>query len=226
MHPLKSAAPLIVYIDIKSPYAFIAINPTLKLERELGLQFDWRPLTLDIASYLGSAEKKQGAVVSSTGRSKRTWAAIRYAYHDARRYAERQGLVLKGTEKIWDSSKANTAILWVCKNGRGKLPDFLRLVYGKFWRRELDIENLDVIKDCLRKCNVTVEGFDDFINGDGRALHDTLQAQLHPHSLYGVPSYVAEQEVFFGREHIPYLRWLLGGKKGAAPDIAYEIAPC
>ena len=59
LHPLHSDAPLIVYIDVKSPYAFIALKPTLALEAELGLQFDFRPLTLDIPSYLGSAEKKR-----------------------------------------------------------------------------------------------------------------------------------------------------------------------
>ena len=48
---------LTVYIDVKSPYAFIALEPTLALEHELGLQFDWIPLTLDIPSYLGSAKK-------------------------------------------------------------------------------------------------------------------------------------------------------------------------
>ena len=92
---------MIVYADVKSPYAFVAIRPTLTLEAELGMQFDWRPLTLDIPSYLGSAEKKEGKVVKSEGRSAKTWNALRYAYRDARRYAERQGLVLKGTEKIW-----------------------------------------------------------------------------------------------------------------------------
>ena len=113
MHVLTSDSPLIVYIDVKSPYAFVALRPTLALERELGLQFDWRPLTLDIPSYLGSAQKKGGQVVASRGRSPRTWRAIRYSYMDARRYAERQGLVPKGTEKIWDSSIANIALLWV-----------------------------------------------------------------------------------------------------------------
>ena len=112
MHVLQSDAPLIVYVDIKSPYAFVAIRPTLALEAELGLQFEWRPLTLDIPSYLGSAEKKKGKVVASEGRSKRTWNAIRYSYRDARRYAERQGLMLKGTEKIWDSTLPNIGILW------------------------------------------------------------------------------------------------------------------
>lgn len=43
MQVLESDAPLIIYADVKSPYAFVAIRPTLALEAELGLQFDWRP---------------------------------------------------------------------------------------------------------------------------------------------------------------------------------------
>ena len=132
LHPLQSDAPLIVYIDVKSPYAFIALKPTLALEAELGLQFDFRPLTLDIPSYLGSAEKKKGKVVASQGRSSGTWKIVRYAYRDARRYAERQGYMLKGTEKIWDSSIANIGILWARQQARDLLPAYLNAVYPAF----------------------------------------------------------------------------------------------
>ena len=62
MEVLHSTAPLIVYVDVKSPYALVAIGPTLALEEELGLAFDWRPLTLNIPSYLGSARKSEGKV--------------------------------------------------------------------------------------------------------------------------------------------------------------------
>ena len=223
MDPLKSDAPLIVYVDVKSPYAFIAIRPTLALEAALGVQFDWRPLTLDIPSYLGSAVKKDGAVVSSTGRSPSVWRGIKYAYMDARRYAQRQGLVLKGTEKIWDSSIANIGVLWVSRTRRERLADYFSAVYPPFWRRELDIEDPVVVARCLREAGVETDGFDAFLHGEGRALHDGLQERLHAHGLYGVPSYVLGEEVLFGREHLPYLRWRLTGCEGPAPDIAYEI---
>lgn len=223
---LTSDAPLIVYVDIKSPYAFVAINPTLRLEADLGLEFDWRPLTLDIPSYLGSAEKKKGKVVASRGRSPRTWNAIRYAYRDARRYAERQGLMLKGTEKIWESSIANIGILWVCQTDRQKLPAYFEAVYPPFWRRELDIEDVTVIEHCLAQAGVDIAGFAAFqaAGGAGRMLHDALQPQFHPAGIYGVPTYVFGDEILFGREHLPYIRWHLKGRTGPAPDIAYELS--
>lgn len=220
LHPLRSEAPLIVYIDVKSPYAFVALKPTLALEAELGTAFDWRPLTLNIPSYLGSAEKKKGKVVASEGRSASTWNLVRYAYRDARRYAERQGHVLKGTEKIWDSSIANIGILWVTLTARDRLPAYLEAVYPPFWRRELDIENVAVVEACLQAAGVDTDGFDAFQKGDGRALHDGLQTAFHPNGIYGVPTYVFDGTVLFGREHLPYIRWHLMGQDGPPPDIA------
>ena len=54
MQPLQSAAPLIVYIDFKSPYAYLAVEPTRKMLAQHDLVADWRPFVLDIQSYLGS----------------------------------------------------------------------------------------------------------------------------------------------------------------------------
>lgn len=226
MDPLVSDAPLIVYIDVKSPYGFVAVGPTLALERELGMQFDWRPLTLDIPSYLGSATKKAGKVVQSAGRSDRLWRMIRYSYMDARRYAQRQGLVLKGTEKIWDSRLANIAIQWVAQRQRDALPSLLEAFFPPFWRRELDIENPEVIQGCLLEAGVDSSGFLDYAAGEGGALHDDLQGRLHESGIYGVPTYVLDGTPFHGREHIPYLRWKLSGAPGPAPDIAYELTAC
>jgi len=222
MKALESDAPLIVYIDIKSPYAFVAIQPTLALEKALDMRFDWRPLTLDIPSYLGSARKSKGKVVEST-RSASQWVGIKYAYRDARRYVERQGYMLKGTEKIWDSSIANIEILWVMQNNRDRLGAYLQRVYPPFWRRELDIENVAIVEACLEEAGIGSAGFSAFQQGDGRAQHDALQAQLHPSGIYGVPTYVFDRTILFGREHLPYVRWHLTGRRGPAPDIAYEI---
>lgn len=222
MKALESDAPLIVYVDVKSPYAFVAIEPTLRLEAELGARFDWRPLTLDIPSYLGSARKKEGKVVESD-RSPAQWNGVRYAYRDARRYAERQGHILKGTEKIWDSSIANIGILWAMNIDRDQLANYFAAVYPPFWRRELDIEDVRTVENCLSEAGIDSAGFDAFQQGAGREAHDKLQSQLHPNGIYGVPTFVFGDEILFGREHLPFVRWHLNGREGSPPDIAYEI---
>ena len=67
--PFRSDAELIVYVDIKSPYAFIARDPTRALGRQLGIRIDWRPLTLDIPSYLGSAKLDERGRVEKSERT-------------------------------------------------------------------------------------------------------------------------------------------------------------
>ena len=223
MDVLKSNRPLIVYLDVKSPYAFVSVKPTLALEQELGLQFDWRPYTLDIPSYLGSARKKNGAVVESSGRSRAIWNAIRYAYMDARRYAELQGYTLKGTEKIWDSSLANMGILFVNLYFRDRIPDYLEAVFPPFWRRELDIEDIGVIKDCLEMAGVDSSDFQTFVTRAGKQMHDHILDHRFEAGMYGVPTYVLDNSVFFGREHLPYIRWVLSGKLGQVPDVGNEV---
>jgi 2-hydroxychromene-2-carboxylate isomerase len=54
-------------------------------------------------------------------------------------------------------------------------------------------------------------------------MHDHILAHRFDAGMYGVPTYVLEDGVFFGREHLPYIRWALTGKRGAAPDVCNEV---
>ena len=219
--PLHGSADLIVYLDIKSPYAYLAKDPTRRMGEELGIEIEWRPLTLDIPSYLGSAKTdKQGKVVASN-RTPRQWQGVRYAYMDAKRYARMRDIVLYGTQKIWDSSLASIAMTFLGGN-EGAQARYLDAVYERFWKRECDIESLDVVAGLVAEAGGSATDFEAYATGEGRRAHDAFQAQLHASGIYGVPTYVIDGERFFGREHLPAMRWLLTGRQGPVPDVAYE----
>ena len=220
--PTKGAAALIVYIDFKSPYAYIAKDPTFELGDELGVAIDWRPLTLDIPSYLGSAKLDGKGRVVESKRTPQQWDGVRHAYRDARRYASLRGLTLRGTTKIWDSSLASIGMLWAKDQGARVLRAYIDLVYEPFWKRELDIEDPQVLERVLGEAGADVAGFADYLHGPGRELHDHMQAEIFAAGIYGVPTYVIGDDFFFGREHLPMVRWLLTGSEGPAPDVAYR----
>ena len=225
--PLESTAPLIVYIDIKSPYAFIAKDPTRRLADSLGCDIDWRPLTLDIPSYLGSARLDDRGKVARADRTPSQWRNVRYAYHDARRYASLTGLTLRGTVKIWDTSLVHIGMLWMKRWEDATLARYLDIVYERFWKREFDAEDAAVVADAVweaggaQKPGGSRSGFYEFLEGPGRAEHDAMQAAIFDAGIFGVPSYVVDGEVFFGRENLPMVRWLLAGRRGSPPDVAY-----
>ena len=64
---------VIAYIDYKSPYAFLAKNPTYGLFDDFRADIDWRPYTLDIPSYLGSAEVDAEGKVLAESRNAHQW---------------------------------------------------------------------------------------------------------------------------------------------------------
>lgn len=224
--PLASRAALIVYLDIKSPYAFVAKDPTYALADELDIDIDWRPLTLDIPSYLGSAKLDKRGKVEKSDRSAEQWGGVRYAYMDARRYASAWGYDLRGTEKIWDTRLVHLAMAWVKRadpSGRGAMRRFLDTVYPAFWRRELDVEDMAVVVSQIEGADVSARGFADWALTEGTHRHDERQAAIFSAGIYGVPGYVHNREYYFGREHLPHLRALLLGEASNTSDSAGAI---
>lgn len=217
---LRADAALAVYIDLKSPYAYIAIEPTRDMARSLGVRIDWRPFTLDIPSYLGSARLDREGKVAESERTPQQWRGVKYAYRDARRYASLRGRTLRGTVKIWDSSQAGIAMLWAKRQGDAAFDRFVDDAYARFWRRELDIDDLSVLEATLARAGVPVDGFREFVSGDGRAEHDAINEAAFDAGVFGVPTYLVGDEMWFGREHLPRVAWLLAGSEGPAPDVA------
>ena len=50
---------LTVLTDFKSPYAFVANELIWSLEARYNIEIDWLPLSLNIASFAGSATKSE-----------------------------------------------------------------------------------------------------------------------------------------------------------------------
>ena len=208
-----------VYIDLKSPYAYLAIDETLQLQADFNIEINWLPFGLNIDSYLGSAEvHRKTNVLKKSKRSRAQWNAVRYAYSNARRYASKRSpsMVILGTYKIWNSSLVGTAILWVKSKNENGTPEnspiqrFFKALWPPFWRRNLDIESVDVLKEVMKQANVDTEGFEEFSRGKGlRALKEIRDYAWNELGIFGVPTYVLNGRILWGREHLDLIRHTL-----------------
>ena len=195
-----------VYTDYKSPYAYIAKDLIYQMAEATGAALDWLPYTLDIPSYRGSAEVDDQGRIISENPTPHQWRQVRYAYMDCRREANKRGLILRGTQKIWDSSIAAIGLLWAKRQGDAILRGYTDRVFERFWRRELNIEDPAVVQGVLAEAGAEVAGFADFLAGPGRAEHDAVRAAAEASGIFGVPSFVIEGELFWGKEHLPAIR--------------------
>ena len=183
-----------LYIDYKSPYAYLAVRPANALEIEYDVELDWLPYILDIPEYLGSVE----------GRNEHQWRRVRYSYMDARRLANRIGLTVRGPKKIFDSRIAAMGMLYAKQ--QGVFAPYNALVFECFWKRELDIEDAGAVAGALRAAGAEITGFENYCASEGPKELQAVMDAAHELDVFGVPSFVLDGEVFWGGDRIDLLR--------------------
>jgi 2-hydroxychromene-2-carboxylate isomerase len=197
-----------VYIDYKSPYAYLAKDPVYRLEQDMGVEIEWLPYILDIPAYLGSAKVDAEGRVLEQDRNAHQWRRVKYSYMDVRREANGVGVTIRGTRKIWDSSFAGIGLLYA------KRHDTIRAysdeVFERFWKRDLDIESPAALEDVLKGAGADIDGFDAFLKGEGRRELKAVQEAAEAKGVFGVPSFLfSDGDLYWGREHLPRIREIL-----------------
>jgi 2-hydroxychromene-2-carboxylate isomerase len=198
-----------VYIDYKSPYAYLAKDLVYRLERDCAVRIDWLPYILDIPSFLGSARLDDEGRVVEESRNAHQWRRVKYSYMDCRRQAKKRGLTIRGTQKIWDSTLAASGLLYAKRQGADVLRQYNDITFARFWKRELDIEDPAVIAAVLEEAGGDTAGLADYLAGEGPGEVDRVSRAAEEMGIFGVPSFVVDGEQFWGSEHLPDIREML-----------------
>jgi 2-hydroxychromene-2-carboxylate isomerase len=134
---------------------------------------------------------------------------------DCRRQARKRGLVIRGTQKIWNSSLALIGLLYAKRQGDNILQHYNDITFERFWKRELDIEDPAVVTAVLAEGGAETAGFASYLTGEGRTELIRICRDAEEKGVFGVPSFIVDGELFWGREHLPDIREIL-----AAPPVA------
>lgn len=206
-----SVAPvLIVYTDYKSPYAFLAKDRVYALAADTGASIDWRPYVLDVPSYLGSATVGADGTVQQADRNPHQWRRIRYMFMDCRRQARKQGLILRSTQKIWNSAPAAAGMLFARQANKTAFRLYHDTIFERFWKRDLDIESVDALAAVLTEAGADGAAFAAFLP-DGLRQVAAISRSAEAGGVFGVPTFIVSGELFWGSEHLPDIRAMLTG---------------
>ncbi len=187
-----------LYIDYRSPYSYLAKDEAYQLEQDFDITLEWYPFYTDLTgSYGGSVEQ----------RPPREWMKVKYLYMDCRRLAKRKGLTIRGTVKIYDPTIISIAMLWAQRHKVFR--KFHDDVLPPFWNREFDIEELSVVKRALENAGAPLPGFDNFLLREGKEMFAEIQKTGAARNVFGVPSFLFRDEVFWGTDRIGMLRDVL-----------------
>src|SRR6516225_6288526 len=142
-----------IYTDYKSPYAFVANAPLSALEEKEGVELEWLPYTLRIPEFMGTVEE----------RTPHFWRKTRYLYMDARRFANAQGLTLKGPRRIYNAFYSSAGMLFAKRHGFFRY--YHDTVFRRFWNHELDLDEFGEIATIITEAGGSASAFEAYVQG-------------------------------------------------------------
>jgi 2-hydroxychromene-2-carboxylate isomerase len=178
-----------MYSDFKSPFAYLAFEPGLALEKRYQVKVSWKPFQLRIK------DKGRRSIYSEY--------KTRYSYLDARRWAKPRGLVIRSQLKVYDTRIALIGGLFAQKHGQ--LLPFNLKVYELFWKRELVPDDADQVATLVANFGLSADEYRGYLASEGAVEYDRLQEEAAADHIFGVPIFVFENEPFWGYDRIPML---------------------
>jgi 2-hydroxychromene-2-carboxylate isomerase len=213
-----------VYLDMKSPHAYIAVRPTLEVARDYRVKIDFRPYTL---SYTGMGISKTLENDERRPPSPEADRRARMFYAAARYYTKAQGIPLRSPHRLLDVELAHRAFVFA-KRQALEIPFMMSAClrgWGSGWR-DYEIESLTQLRNTLVGVGADLDGFEAFVGPDGQGQRELAQyvEDAHASGFVGVPHYVFHDDAagrqvgLFGREHLALLRSVLSAQDLARND--------
>ena len=183
-----------LYYDFKSPFTYLAMEPAYKLEETHRIRLRFIPLELAIReAYGGELEQ----------RAQRDWDKVRYLYMDMRRFANERGMIIRGPQKIFDSRLALMGGLFADRNGRFR--PYADRVFERFFRRELNIEDIDALAAVMAEAGLDAAGFRCYAEAEGPNDLRTAAAEAERDGVFGVPTFIVAGELFWGNDRVDWV---------------------
>ena len=181
------------YTDVRSPFTFVAKAEVYRWEEDFGIAVDWWPYTTPLEEAFGPAE----------GRDERQLRKIKYTYMHVRRIAAPQGLTIRGTKRIFDPTPAHIALLQAKDDGIFRVCH--DLMFERVFRRELDPDDPDHVRAALAELGGNVDAWSRRLVG-GISELDAINCRAEAQGVFGVPSFVLDNELFWGTDTLPLIR--------------------
>ncbi len=203
-------APIALYFDFVSPYAYLALPRAERLAASCGRSLDLRPVLLGVTvlRVMGLKPVPQTPLKGD------------YARADIERLAKLHGVPFRhhGLPEV-NSVPALRAFLWIKRRDSAAAHEFARRVFAQLWAQGRDISAPEQLADAIAAAGQDPETV---IAACGEPeARDALRTAVDDaiaRGVFGVPFFVADGESFWGGDRLPMLEhWLTHHRWEADP---------
>ncbi|MEM7077862.1 MAG: DsbA family protein [Pseudomonadota bacterium] len=223
---MQAETELRVYLDLKSPHAYLAVRPSLAVARDYRVRVNVLPYTLSYEVHGLTTEV--GADMQRKPPSAAADRKARMYYTAAREYAALQRLPFRTPVRLLDSELAHRYMMFAKAQQREIA--FIMQVYMRGWGsgwRDFTLEADEDLQAALRAAGCHLDGAEDFVTPHGEGAQQVARCldEADASGYAGVPHYMLTDPAsgrllgIFGREHLTLIR-----QKFAAAGLARSAA--
>ncbi len=186
-----------IFIDFKSPASYLAIQPTREMLQVLGIEANWLPYNTR-----QSAVPPEQKLETKGDTHRRVRAQARRDMHLM--YAQLHNLPMQFRDQPGETLLALAALLTCGSNSQ--TDTFIDAAFASYWQHQGDLNDPVLVGNLLASSNPeavlpTLQQAETIVASN--------QEQALSRGVIDAPAYVFNDQVFVGREHLPWITQLL-----------------
>ena len=179
------------YFDIISPYAYLAYKQITSIDKKK-IQFNYKPILL------GGLHKLAGITAPAFNEFK-----MKNMKNDCNLIASKKNIKFNWNDKFpINSLKIMRGYLAVKK----EIKDiYLETFFNAYWKNNIDLENIDNIKNLLNIIDIDTNKF--FEDLDQPGIKDKLKEVTNlafQKEVFGAPTFIVNNKLFWGQDRLDY----------------------
>ena len=199
------SATIEVYYDFRSPYAYFANHRirTGSFVLPVPAKWLWRPVSIDVLLNLQAGRDAWAAYSDPLSAPKRA-----HLLADVRRNAAYYDAPLRAPKPARPNSIP--ALCAAALLGPQGHDEFRNAVFEALWQQQRDIADPNVLAECLARAGQDPGLVERALAARAREAIADETSRAYGNGVFGVPTFVCNNEVFFGNDRLDMLGWRLG----------------
>ena len=185
-----------IYFDFKSPESYLAFHQTQKISLPANTLIEWKPfLTKNKEIPLAKEIETKGETHIRIREEHKKFVNLKYSK-------------ILNIPMIYPKKNIQTDLaLAVTSLFKKETEAYMTLAFDCYWRENLNLNNQEVLENILAKTSLDINLLE-----NPNSLIDTLKddsAIAKDQGVISTPTYQIGEELFLGREHLPWIQRIL-----------------
>lgn len=208
------------YVAFGDLASWLTIRPLRRLIDKTGVLVELHPLIGSLGNIVSTNNKPGQEDPLARLKARRAAARTAATNREMSRQCEMLGISEEAAGRVVDPLMLSVGLNWLRQRGEGQsqMLDYIDRAFAQLYSKipEGELDSPEGVMALLRRLNCPVDRFHEFAVAEAGKLEEQSETLLES-GILSAPAFVADGEIFHGRQHLPLITWMVSGRQGQPP---------